>query len=170
MLEFNFFSLLVLICLAFSDVIVGDCGCKISRKGKHEINQYCIPSSFLDLLKQTRENKDMILIAGGTYLIGTNNPVHIPDGEGPERPVKLQSFFMDKYEVSNANFYEFVQEVGYMTEAEKFKDSFVFESLLSEKTLSTITKMVAAVPWWLPVGGADWKHPEGNDSSIEGYK
>lgn len=27
---------------------------------------------------------------------------------------------------------------------------------------------VAAAPWWLPVEKADWRHPEGPDSSIEG--
>ncbi|XP_029549736.1 uncharacterized protein LOC115150504 [Salmo trutta] len=26
--------------------------------------------------------------------------------------------------------------------------------------------LVAAAPWWLPVRGADWRHPEGLDSSI----
>lgn len=167
MLDFNLFFLLVLFSLAFSG-IVGDCGCKINRRSKHGSNQSCNTSSFLDLIKQASHNKDMILIAGGTYLIGTDNPVHIPDGEGPERSVTLQSFYMDKYEVSNANFGEFTRSVGYKTEAERFKDSFVFESLLSEKTLSTITKRVAAVPWWLPVPGADWKHPEGIDSTVQG--
>lgn len=25
---------------------------------------------------------------------------------------------------------------------------------------------VAAAPWWLPVKGADWRHPEGPDSTV----
>ncbi|XP_035771748.1 formylglycine-generating enzyme isoform X2 [Neolamprologus brichardi] len=50
--------------------------------------------------------------------------------------------------------------------AEKFGDSFVFEGLLSEPVKSQVTQAVAAAPWWLPVKGASWRHPEGPDSNI----
>ena len=71
-----------------------------------------------------------------------------------------------QYEVSNAEFTRFVQATDYETEAEKFGDSFVVEYFLSDEVQSTITQAVAGSPWWLPVGGADWKHPEGKDSNI----
>ncbi|KAJ0068910.1 hypothetical protein NL108_014369, partial [Boleophthalmus pectinirostris] len=50
--------------------------------------------------------------------------------------------------------------------AEKFGDSFVFEGILSEAVKSEISQAVAAAPWWLPVKGANWRHPEGKDSDI----
>ena len=73
---------------------------------------------------------------------------------------------MDVYEASNVEFAHFVHKTGYVTEAEKFGNSFVLETLLSEKVQSSITQAVASSPWWLPVDKADWLHPEGPDSNI----
>ena len=56
---------------------------------------------------------------------------------------------------------------GHKTEAQTFGDSFVMDKYLSEETLSQIDKAVKAAPWWLPVKGADWQHPEGPDSNID---
>lgn len=53
-------------------------------------------------------------------------------------------------------------------QAETFGDSFVLEGELSEAIRSTLTNAVAAAPWWVPVKGADWRHPEGPDSNISG--
>uniref|UniRef100_H2ZMI2 Sulfatase-modifying factor enzyme-like domain-containing protein n=1 Tax=Ciona savignyi TaxID=51511 RepID=H2ZMI2_CIOSA len=76
------------------------------------------------------------------------------------------TFTFDVYEASNAEFARFVKATDYRTEAENFKNSFVLETLISEQTLSKITQQVASSPWWLPVDGADWLHPEGPDSNI----
>ncbi|XP_015116085.1 formylglycine-generating enzyme isoform X1 [Diachasma alloeum] len=110
---------------------------------------------------------EMVLIEGGVYSIGTNKPILVVDGEGPRRNVVLDGFYMDKYEVSNRDFEIFVRATGYWTEAEKFGNSFVFEGLLSEGEKEGIEQAVAQAPWWLPVEKADWRHPEGVDSSIE---
>ena len=80
--------------------------------------------------------------------------------------VHVDEFYMDVYEASNIDFAHFIAETGYVTEAEKFKNSFVLEMLLSEKVQSTITQAVAASPWWLPVEYTDWLHPEGPDTTI----
>lgn len=98
--------------------------------------------------------------------MGTDNPGIPPDGEGPQRQVHVDPFFMDIHEVSNHQFQSFTNATGYITEAERFGDSFVFEGVLSETVKSQITQAVAAAPWWLPVKGANWKHPEGPDSGI----
>uniref|UniRef100_A0ABM0LX12 Sulfatase-modifying factor 1-like n=1 Tax=Saccoglossus kowalevskii TaxID=10224 RepID=A0ABM0LX12_SACKO len=108
----------------------------------------------------------MSYIKGGTFTMGTDTPGVLFDGEGPARKVKLDPFFADKYEVSNREFQLFVDDKGYVTEAENFGDSFVLEARVSEKTLSTVTEVVAQTPWWLKVIGADWKHPEGPDTNI----
>lgn len=112
----------------------------------------------------------MVFIKGGTFMMGTDEPVFVADGEGPSRKVSLSDFYLDVHEVSNAEFELFVNATGYRTEAESFGDSFVFELLLSEETKTGITQAVAAAPWWLPVKGCNWKHPEGPDSNIKGMK
>lgn len=110
----------------------------------------------------------MVFIKGGKFMMGTDEPVFVADGEGPSREVTVSDFYLDVHEVSNAEFELFVNSTGYRTEAESFGDSFVFELLLSEETKSQITQAVAAAPWWLPVKGTEWKHPEGPDSDIKG--
>ncbi|CDQ97186.1 unnamed protein product [Oncorhynchus mykiss] len=108
----------------------------------------------------------MVLIPGGEFLMGTDSPGIPQDGEGPQRRVHLDHFYMDAHEVSNRHFQSFINATGYITEAERFGDSFVFEGVLSEEVKSQISQAVAAAPWWLPVRGADWRHPEGPESSI----
>ncbi|XP_015730806.1 formylglycine-generating enzyme isoform X3 [Coturnix japonica] len=127
----------------------------------------------------------MVAIPGGVFTMGTDEPEIQQDGEWPARRVRVSSFYMDQYEVSNQEFERFVNSTGYLTEAEKFGDSFVFEGMLSEEVKAEIhqawfpcdperdvrcqqaTKaLVAAAPWWLPVKGANWRQPEGPGSSI----
>ncbi|XP_075288804.1 formylglycine-generating enzyme isoform X2 [Opisthocomus hoazin] len=108
----------------------------------------------------------MVAIPGGVFTMGTDEPEIQQDGEWPARRVHVNSFYMDQYEVSNEEFERFVNSTGYVTEAEKFGDSFVFEGMLSEGVKAGIHHAVAAAPWWLPVKEANWKHPEGPDSSI----
>lgn len=74
---------------------------------------------------------------------------------------------MDKYEVSNSDFEEFVKSTNYVTEAEKFGDSFVFQMFLTEQVKSKLQdSRVAQAPWWYKVKKVDWRHPEGEDSNI----
>nr|XP_020742716.1 sulfatase-modifying factor 1 isoform X2 [Odocoileus virginianus texanus] len=108
----------------------------------------------------------MVPIPAGVFTMGTDDPQIKQDGEAPARRVAIDAFYMDAYEVSNAEFEKFVNSTGYLTEAEKFGDSFVFEGMLSEQVKSDIQQAVAAAPWWLPVKGANWRHPEGPDSTV----
>jgi len=61
----------------------------------------------------------MVLIPGGEVLMGTDEPGIPPDGEGPQRPVYLDPFYMDTQEVSNLQFLAFVNATGYITEVEQ---------------------------------------------------
>uniref|UniRef100_A0A8D0AV60 Formylglycine-generating enzyme n=1 Tax=Sander lucioperca TaxID=283035 RepID=A0A8D0AV60_SANLU len=117
-------------------------------------------------LKKLISCTQMVLISGGEFLMGTDNPGIPADGEGPQRLVHVDSFYMDIQEVTNQQFQSFVNATGYISEAEKFGDSFVFEGILSESVKNQITQAVAAAPWWLPVKGANWRHPDGPDSNI----
>jgi len=136
--------------------------------GSENSEQSCsIASRKSEKCSETKSKKfsNMIFIESGKYLIGTDDPVFAADGESPARLVELDGYFIDKYEVSNSKFASFVQATNYVTEAEKFRSSFVFEGIVSNNLKATITQAVAAAPWWLPVE-ASWDHPEGPDTSI----
>lgn len=110
---------------------------------------------------------EMILIPGGTFLMGTDSREGFPlDGEGPIRSVKVDSFLMDACAVTNSQFLEFVTDTGYITEAEQYGWSFVFYQFVSEETAKQVSSVVQGTPWWWMVMGACWKHPEGPDSNI----
>ncbi|XP_048462351.1 formylglycine-generating enzyme-like isoform X2 [Rhincodon typus] len=87
-----------------------------------------------------RRTNQMVLIPGGVFTMGTDDPAIPQDGEGPARKVHVKQFYMDMYEVTNAEFDRFIRATDYTTEAEKFGDSFVFEGILSDKVKSTITQ------------------------------
>lgn len=100
--------------------------------------------------------------------MGTNDSEGFPqDGEGPVREVRLQPFWIDRYAVSNRLFADFVETTGYVTEAELFGWSYVFHLFISEQTAAAVQHAAGGTPWWHVVPGADWRHPEGPDSSIE---
>jgi len=112
---------------------------------------------------QVKTSKPMVMVTiqGGEFMMGTDNPIIPTDLEGPARPVKVSTFMIDKFEVSNAHFKEFVDATGYVTESEKFGWSFVFDKALTQEQQDAIQVAVAGAEWWLPVEGADWRHPEG---------
>ena len=108
----------------------------------------------------------MVLLAGGSFLIGSDDPwVYPSDGEGPVREVSVDPFRVDRCAVSNEEFSEFAEATGYATEAERFGWSFVFEGLLPDDFPPT--QSVVQAPWWRKVEGADWRHPEGPQSSVD---
>jgi formylglycine-generating enzyme required for sulfatase activity len=88
------------------------------------------------------------------------------DGEGPVHDVELSPFRVDPHAVSNARFAEFVDATGFVTEAQRFGWSFVFAGLLPDDFPET--RSVASAPWWRQVFGADWAHPEGPHSDLDG--
>lgn len=93
---------------------------------------------------------DPIRIPGGTYLVGSDTG---PRDTQPARSVELESFEMDRTEVTNAMFTQFVQATGYQTDAERKGSSLCFD-----KIARRFQRQV----------GANWQHPDGPDSSILG--
>lgn len=119
-----------------------------------------------DPLPSYPRTNQMVYLDGGTFTMGTDDPGVPADGESPARRVTLKPFYIDIHEVSNAEFELFVNSTGFTTEAESFGDSFVLEGRISEEIKKDISLAVEAAPWWLPVKGADWLHPEGPDSTV----
>lgn len=89
--------------------------------------------------------EDMILIPAGEAHIGNSNGF---EGEQPEFTTYIDAFYLDKHEITVAQFRKFIQETGYITEAEKFGNAAVFD--MDKKT------------WYLQ-DGATWQFPFGAD-------
>jgi formylglycine-generating enzyme len=108
----------------------------------------------------------MIQLPGGSFLMGTRDEEGFrADGEGPIRPIELSPFQIEAMTVTNAQFAGFVKATGYVTDAERYGFSFVFEGFLSEDN-KCVSQAVDAAPWWRAVADAFWKQPEGPGSSI----
>ncbi|WP_232016545.1 formylglycine-generating enzyme family protein [Paenibacillus baekrokdamisoli] len=111
---------------------------------------------------------NMIRIPGGEFYMGSDSREgFVADGEGPVRKVEVDSFQISAHAVTNAQFKVFVEDTGYITEAEQFGWSFVFHLLVSEQTKERVKDVPQGVPWWLVVEGAYWAQPEGPDSDVE---
>ncbi|MDT7827100.1 formylglycine-generating enzyme family protein [Pricia sp. S334] len=106
--------------------------------------------------------------------------------EKPAHTVAVDGFFMDITEVTNAEFKKFVDATGYTTVAErdidweemkkqlpegtpKPPDSIMQPgSLTFKKTESSVPNLYDFSQWWQWTIGADWKHPDGPQSSLVG--
>ncbi|WP_236977059.1 formylglycine-generating enzyme family protein [Membranihabitans maritimus] len=126
----------------------------------------------------------MVKIPAGEFEMGANSD-QADEDEYPKHLVKVDSFLMDVTEVTNAQFREFVDATGYVTTAEKDIDWEEMKKQLPEGTPKPDASMLRAgslvfkategpVPlnnpgyWWAWTTGADWKHPEGPGSNIDG--
>lgn len=106
--------------------------------------------------------------------------------EKPSHSVQVDGFFMDITEVTNSHFSEFIEGAEYVTTAEraidweemknqlpegteKPHDSLLQPgSLLFKKTESSVPNLYDFSQWWYWTLGANWKHPNGKNTSIEG--
>jgi formylglycine-generating enzyme required for sulfatase activity len=112
--------------------------------------------------------RDMIRVPAGPFRMGGEDPDAVPgDGEGPVRTVTVAEFHIDAKAVTNAQFAAFVKGTGYVTDAERFGWSFVFHTFVApEARRWVLDGRVPGAPWWLPVEGAQWRHPAGPGSGI----
>ncbi|MEJ7913087.1 MAG: formylglycine-generating enzyme family protein [Chitinophagaceae bacterium] len=110
----------------------------------------------------------MVLIKGGSFQMGSNDPA-FGDAK-PLHRVTLPGFWMDEHEVTNAEFAAFVKSTNYITIAERPLDPKDFPGVPLENIVpgsGVFTPTAAPVPldnpmqWWKYVPGASWKHPQG---------
>lgn len=98
--------------------------------------------------------------------MGTEDADGFPaDGEGPIREVSVDTYAIGVTAVTNAQFAEFIESTGHITDAEHFGWSFVFAGFLPA-ALRKVSQRPPATPWWCGVSGATWNHPEGPDSDL----
>jgi formylglycine-generating enzyme required for sulfatase activity/serine/threonine protein kinase len=92
-----------------------------------------------------KDGMEMVFVPAGEFTMGSD------DGQADEQPVHevyLDGYWIDKFEVTNAQFAHFVEETGHKTDAERAGLAYVYFG-----------------GSWKGVNGADWRRPEGPDTS-----
>jgi len=116
----------------------------------------------------------MVWVRGGTFLMGSND--HYPE-ERPVHAVAVEGFWMDKYAVTNEQFSRFVRTTGHVTSAERAPNPKEYPGAKAEllRPASVVFRKPSRrvdlgnhYDWWSYIEGADWRHPEGPRSSLEG--
>lgn len=118
--------------------------------------------------------KNMVWVPGGLFLMGSDD--FYPE-EKPVHRASVDGFWMDQYPVTVAEFRRFVKATGYVTLAEREVDpsqypgadpsllvpgSLVFQQTARRVNLNDYRQ------WWAFVPGANWKHPYGPHSNLNG--
>ena len=105
-----------------------------------------------------------VLVPEGEFWMGSDRSPYLADGEGPQRQVWLPSYEISATTVSNLEFERFVSETGFITDAEIYGWSYVFEGLLKNSLKSSHEDARSlGAPWWVAVEGANWRHPFGDE-------
>ena len=150
---------------------------------------YAVSSGFAP----TVENKNsptgpapqgMAWIPGGEFSMGAQDP-RAGDQVGmqatldsrPIHRVYVDGFWMDQTDVTNAQLAKFVKVTGYVTVAERKPKAEDFPGAPPENLVAgsvVFSPPDHAVPlndhyqWWAYIHGANWRHPLGPASNIEG--
>jgi formylglycine-generating enzyme required for sulfatase activity len=129
---------------------------------------------------------DMVWIPGGEFTMGTDAAWGRPE-EKPAHRVRVGGFWMDRTEVTNAQFSQFVEKTGYVTTAEQppnveeimkqvpagtppprpeslVPGSLVFTPPHGDVSLKEVSN------WWTWTPGASWRHPRGPGSTLAGLE
>ena len=126
----------------------------------------------------------MLWIPGRKFVMGDDSPAALRN-EKPAHSVRIDGFWMDATEVTNAEFRRFVEATGHVTTAEKVptleeimaqappgtspppKEALVAASLVFSPPQHAVP-LSNARTWWSWTSGANWRQPEGVGSSIRG--
>ena len=171
-------QLIIIICLSFFYI-----ACKPDSSA-HKLDP--TPAHKLDTTSshKIKYNGDstMVYIPSGILHMGGDNPQAEPN-EYPKHKVPLDAFWMDKTEVTNAMFKQFVDATGYVTVAErkvdweemkmslpadtpKPADSLLQPGALVFSKTDQPVSLHNPAQWWSWTIGANWKQPEGSHSDI----
>lgn len=126
----------------------------------------------------------MAWVPGGTFLMGSDSKL-AQANERPTHSVKVHGFWMDLTHITNDQFAQFVEQTGYVTTAEqkpdwetirvqlppgipKPPDSVLLPGAMVFVGTDQPVDLTDYSQWWRYVPGANWRHPQGPGSSIEG--
>jgi formylglycine-generating enzyme required for sulfatase activity len=130
------------------------------------------------------KTRDMVWIPGGEFSMGATDPPGMDDvgmkatlDARPIHRVYVDGFFMDRTDVTNAQFDKFVKATGYVTVAERKPRAEDYPGAPPENLVAgSVVFMPPNHPvplndysqWWTYVPGANWRHPLGPESGIAG--
>jgi formylglycine-generating enzyme len=121
---------------------------------------------------QTTRRDDMVFVPGGTFLMGSDRFYR---EERPARPASVAAFWIDRTPVTNAEFARFVEATGYVTYSERAPTAEMYPDAAPEFLVPgslVFVKPKGPVSlrdyraWWTYLPGANWRRPNGPDSSI----
>ena len=104
---------------------------------------------FKQLTLETRAR--MVRLPDGQFAMGSSHS-HDEDAR-PVHRVEIRAFWLDAVPVTNREFARFVDTTGFVSSAERRGESLVFDRTVGS---------------WLQVSGANWRHPQGPNSSLVG--
>jgi len=193
-IQISFYSLFSNILIAQNKTAVSNNDSAAQQSSKLCCNKN-IPKRFENGVSKLQHNKanqtttqsskaGMVWIPAGRFMMGGDNDQARSD-EFPKHPVQLEGFFIDETEVTNAQFSKFVDATGYITTAEKDVNWDDLKKQLPPNTPEPDSEMLKAASlvfvqtnevvslndysqWWEWKHGANWRHPHGPNSSIEG--
>lgn len=130
-----------------------------------------------------KKNGMVFIPAGALNMGGDNNQAD--QNEYPKHEVFIDAFWMDETEVTNSEFAKFVEETKYKTIAErpiiweeiaetlppntpKPPDSLLQPGALVFQKTAQPVRLDNPGLWWRWTIGANWQHPEGPESNLEG--
>lgn len=153
----------VILATAFSAGIAGE------AEPQHALGK-C--SAYSGVPERGGDKGGMVFVPGGTFSMGS-------DKQRPEERfshiVKVDGFWIDQHEVTNAQFEKFVKATGYVTLAERGVDPKTHPSMAADMIApgsvvfippTQLSRGGDITQWWQYVKGADWRHPDGPGSSI----
>jgi formylglycine-generating enzyme len=116
----------------------------------------------------------MVWVPGGEFTMGSDD--HYPE-EAPAHRVRVDGFWIDRFQVTNERFRRFVRETGHRTVAQRVPNPEDYVAANPELLVAGSTVFVQPdgpldlddpYQWWRYVPGADWRHPRGPSSTIRG--
>ncbi len=148
-----------------------------------DADEHCAPAGRF-AATATDGPSHMVWIPGGQFTMGSTHRLARAN-ESPLHEVRVDGFWIDKTEVTNAEFRKFVEATGYVTTAERPADWEELKKQVPAGTPKPPPEMLVpgalvftppdhAVPldnvgqWWAWTPGANWRHPEGPKTSIDG--
>jgi formylglycine-generating enzyme required for sulfatase activity len=120
-------------------------------------------------------DRSEVRIPAGTFRMGSTQ---FHDEEGPVRSMRVATFWIDRFDVTNAQFAKFVASTHYVTDAERKPDRKEYPEIPADKLDAggaVFTPPPDGSPsqddgdWWQFVAHADWRHPVGPTSTIVGH-
>ena len=156
--------------------------CKPKEEAKEKVS-FSSKVEFADP-EPPKKEAGMVWIPGGKFIVGTNEEDAYP-AEKPAVEVQVSGFWMDTYEVTNAEYAKFVEATGYLTVAERKPEWEELKKQLPPGTPKPDDSILVpgsmvfsppanAVPtsdislWWKWINDANWRQPEGPGSSLKG--